>query len=199
MKNKITTLAASACAAFALAMGSQASALILTVNGGSATIECTPTCTGFTGGGAPSVPTGLATFSSSAADIYDVSPSSEASEASAIALLTGTSPVSAVSVSLTRVETNDVPTANFSTTADVVAFKLGLGHFFVKNETGGLINYIFTQADGRTGAGAGLSHYTGFDLGDTPTDPVPLPAAALLFLGGAGFFGGLRHRAKKTA
>lgn len=180
-----------ALAAFA-AMAAPAFANTITVGGGIASVTCSPSCAGITGGSITSTSQGTATgtagsLSGSSADLYGISPNDPPTEAAALNVLAGTNFLSGV-----QTDAGGVDTLSFSTTAAWIGLKLGAGTFFLQNTSGPVTLFItFLKASGPTGAGGGFSHYTEF--GNT----IPIPGA--LWLMGAGLAGlGFANRRKKA-
>ena len=176
--------------AFALGiLASTASAGVLTNGGGTATVNCTPSCEGVTGGSiAPPV---LGSLSLVAADLYAVSPNNEATEAAALNALVGTS---FVGTDGSKTDAGGVDSLSFATVAEWIVLKLGAGTFFLHNTSGPVqLDIDYVKAGGSAGAGGGLSHYTEFG-----TSEIPLPAAAWLMIAGIGGLG-FASRKKKAA
>lgn len=175
-----------------IAMAAPAFANPITVGGGIATVTCTPSCAGITGGSLTSTSQGSATgtagaLSGSSADLYDVSPDNPATEAAALNVLAGTSFTAGV-----QTDTGGVDSLSFTTTAAWIVLKLGAGTFFLQNTSGAITLTIdFLKASGPAGAGGGFSHYTEFG------NAIPIPGA--LWLMGAGLAGlGFANRRKKA-
>lgn len=190
----IKTLGAAIAAAACLA--SSAFASVLTIGGGIATVTCSPSCDGITGGSVLSSPSqgvyggSAGVLSGTLADLYNFSPSNPSDEAAALNILTGGATSFTTGI---QTDTGGVGQLSFSTTAQWIALKLGAGTFFLKN-TGGPVSLLisYVQAAGQTGAGGGFSHYTEFG------NVVPVPAA--IWLMGAGIAGlGFAGRRRKTA
>ncbi|GJL91560.1 VPLPA-CTERM sorting domain-containing protein [Hyphococcus sp.] len=187
MKNFVTALVSGAMA-LAVSVGA-ASANLITIDDGLGTIECTVSCEAFTGaGGNGAEPTGAGTLSSSAADYYDGTPSSESAEADRLStLITGSTGLFA-GTDGTRT-TGSGGSQMFSTLAEYVVLKIGNVAVFIKNTSGGMLTVDYTSFPG---AGSGLSHYTEFG----GVSDVPLPAAAWLMIAG---FAGLNFAGRRKA
>lgn len=166
-----------------------AAANVITINGGAGSVTCTPSCSAFTGAGAPGEPTGLGVLSATNADEYDGTPSSEANEAARLNTLAGTSFVGTDTTQIDGSSSSDgSPDDTFMTLALYVVMKIGNDAIFIKNTSGGQLTIAY---DSFTGQGSGLSHYSAFGA----AAPIPLPAA--LWLMGAGIAGlGFARRRK---
>lgn len=180
-----------AAAAF-FAMAAPAFANAITVGGGIASVDCSPSCAGITGGSITSTSQGMATgtpgtLDGSNADLYSISPNDPATEAAALNVLAGTSFTTGV-----QTDAGGVNTLTFSTTAAWIMLKLGAGTFFLQNTAGPVTLFItYLKASGPAGAGGGFSHYTEFG------NAIPIPGA--LWLMGAGLAGlGFANRRKKA-
>lgn len=176
--------------AFAAVAAQPASANVVTIGSGTAAVTCTPNCEGFIAGGAPNFPTGAGALSSTNAAVYAVLPADEATQASALSLLSGETFVGADGAKTTP-GGGDVEVLSFNTLAAYVAVKLGVGTFFIKNTSGGELTIDFLKTAGPGGAGGGLSHYTEFG------NEIPIPGA--LWLMGAGLAGLGFARRRKAA
>jgi hypothetical protein len=108
------------------------------------------------------------------ADIYDIGSNNPTNEALALDYLIdgilNNDPVAADGVKNEDVTDDDF---SFYSSAEYIAFKVGAGHFFIALTSPGIINVVFDK-NGETGAG--LSHYTEFNI-----SPIPVPAAMWLF------------------
>ena len=188
----VKTIGVAAAALVALA-ASSAYASTLTIGGGVATVSCSPSCAGITGGSVISssslgVTGGTAgSLSATSASLYDFSPSDPVNEAKALNILAGTNFTSGV-----QTDMFGASTATFSTVASWISLKIGSLHFFLNNNAGPVTLFItYLQSSGRAGAGGGLSHITEFG------NEVPIPGA--LWLMGAGLAGlGAAGRRKKA-
>lgn len=186
----IKTIGVAAAALFALS--APAFANTISIGGGVATVTCTPTCAGITGGSISSSSQGTATgtagfLSTSIADLYTFNPSDPATEAAALNVLAGTNFTTGV-----QTDAGGVSSLTFSTVASWISLKLGNTTIFLSN-IGAPVTLVidFLKASGQTGAGAGFSHYTEFG------NAVPIPGA--LWLMGAGIAGlGFAKRKKKA-
>ncbi len=172
-----------------VALSSSATANVITI-GGSATITCTPSCSTIVGGSivdvvGPGLSGTPGSLSASLGDLYSFSPSNPTEESLALNVLAGTSFGAG-----TQTDTGGLGSVSFSTTAQWIALKLGVGTFFVFNPGPSLqISYLKNNL-----RGGGLSHYTEF--GETP--PIPVPGA--LWLMGSALAGlGFAKRRKKAA
>lgn len=190
-------------AALALTAGaaisvSAANAATITIASGQAEITCTapgvsdPECQGVSGAGV----LGLT------AEAY-AAPADPAAMAAFLNGLVGTSFVTGDRTNLGAADDifdgeqdGDVLEFTFTTTAEYFALKMGTNVAFFKNLAGAVtLTVMFDRADGRDGAGFGLSNITEF--GEAPSE-VPLPAAAWLMIAGiAGL--GAASRGKKAA
>ena len=160
-------------------------------------------CRGFVGGnlvlstrGQPRVVGGSpAGLSDTAANIYSIGSNSPENEAQALDFL-----IDGVDndefVTGNQVDTRGVASLSFQTSAQYLAIKVGLGHFFLELAGPGPINLFYTadgNNDSRAQSGGGFSHYTEFGQ----LSAVPVPAAGLLLvsaLGGMGFAARRRRR-----
>lgn len=182
-----------AAAAFIALAAQPAFASTLTIGGGVASVSCSPSCAGITGGSVTSaaslgVTGGTAgSLSATSASLYDFSPTDPVNEAKALNILAGTNFTSGV-----QTDMGGASSATFSTVASWISLKIGNSHFFLKNTAGPVTLFItYLKSGGRAGAGAGLSHITEFG------NEVPIPGA--LWLMGAGLAGlGSAGRRKKA-
>lgn len=182
-----------AAAAFVALAAQPVFASTLTIGGGVATVSCTPSCAGITGGSVTSSPSlgvtgGTAgSLSGFSASLYDFSPSNPVNEAKALNILAGTNFTTGV-----QTDMGGASSATFSTVASRIALKIGNSHFFLQNTAGPVTLLItFLKASGRTGAGGGFSHYTEFG------NAIPIPGA--IWLMGAGLAGlGFANRKKQA-
>ena len=186
----IKSLGVAAAALFAIAAPAFANTLV--VGGGIATVTCSPSCAGITGGSITSSSQGAATgtpgsLDTANADLYGFSPSDPATEAAALNVLAGTGFSTGV-----QTDAGGVNSLTFSTVAAWLSLKVGAGTFFLQNTAGPVTLFItFLQAGGPAGAGGGFSHYTEFG------NAIPIPGA--LWLMGAGIAGlGFARRKKKA-
>lgn len=184
-----------AAAAFVCMAAQSASASVLSIGGGVASVTCTPSCAGIIGGSVVSSPSlgvtgGTAgALSGTSAGLYDFSPTDPANEAKALNVLAGTNFSTGV-----QTDMGGVSSVTFSTIAQWIGLKIGNSHFFLQNNSGPITLLItYLKSDGRIGAGAGLSHITEFGSSE-----VPAPGA--IWLMGAGIAGmGFASRKKKPA
>ncbi len=184
----ITKFVSAFFAVAALSFGA-ANANVITIDDGLGTIECTASCEAFTGaGGDGAQPTGAGVLSSTLADYYDGTPSSESAEANRLSILATGSTGLVAGTDGTRTVGNS-GSMSFSTLAEYVVLKIGQVAIFVKNTSGGSLTIDYTSFPG---AGSGLSHYTEFG----GVSDVPLPAAAWLMIAG---IGGLGFAGRKKA
>lgn len=179
----VRAAASVALAALAALVALPASANVIIIDGGTASVTCTASCEAFTLGGSPGAPTGLGTPSGSDADPYSLANSNPSTEVSALNTLAGTSFTTA---DHNKTDAGGVSSFSFQTLAEYFILKIGSVHTFFKNTSGGLLTVDFLQTD----MAGGLSHYS--EVGQ-----IPLPAAAWLMLAGlAGLgFAGRRRRA----
>jgi hypothetical protein len=184
-----------AAAAFVCMAAQSASASVLSIGGGVASVSCTPSCAGIIGGSITSSPSlgvtgGTAgALSGSAASLYDFNPTDPANEAKALNVLAGTSFTTGV-----QTDMGGVSSVTFSTLAQWIGLKIGNSHFFLQNTSGPITLLItYLKAEGRYGAGAGLSHITEFG-----SNEVPIPGAVWLMSAGVAGLG-FSSRKKKPA
>lgn len=182
------SIAAGVIAAGAVLLSQAASANVITVGGGTATVTCTPNCEAFTGGSpnAQGDPTTAGALSNSVADLYDGVPSNEADEAEKLSILIGSPGLFTSSDG----DKTEPPVNPFSTFAEYVVLKLANTRVYLKNTSGGELTIWYNQNnDSKAG---GLSHTTEFG------NVVPVPGA--LWMMGAGLAGlGFAGRKKKKA
>ncbi len=154
-----------------------ASANVILIDDGLGSIDCSVSCEVFTGaGGDGAGPTGAGVLSSSAADYYDGTPSSESDEADRLStLITGSTGLFAGTDGSRTIGSGG--SQMFSTLAEYVVLKIGNVAIFLKNTSGGSLTINYTSTPG---AGSGLSHFTEFGS----VAEVPLPAAAWLMIAG---------------
>jgi len=176
----------------ALVIASPASALTtsISVTGSTIGVSCTdnvapindPVCMGIVGGSLTKVGNDVVggtsgSLSGSLADLYDIGNSSNANEAAALNVLTGTT--SFVGSDGSQTDAGGVASLTFDSDASVIAFALGGGqlpgrYFFLNLISPGTITIEFDQ-NGQTSGG--FSHYTEFGR----VSAVPVPAAVWLF------------------
>lgn len=165
-----------------MVFGLSAQANIIQIDSDSerATVKCSvennldAACLGVTDGGE-------ATLSADFADLFGVSP---VDEGTVTAFLNGLFENPVVDEKdAYRVDTGGADSFSFVTTATWFAIKAGVNTAFFKNEAGALdLAVTYAKADGKAGAGMGISNVT-FWGGETT--PVPEPGALALL--GAGF------------
>ena len=178
----------------AAAIVAPASAAIISVKDGAdtvATVTCTapgvssPECQGVSGSPIGSL--------GAEAQAYAVSPSDPENEADFLNDLIGTMFTTGIRTDFGLADDTqdgeqdgDILEFTFTTTAEYFALKLGNSTTFFKNLAGLVtLTVFFDRADGRDGAGFGLSHITEFG---GPSE-IPLPAAAWLMLAGVAGLG----------
>ncbi len=130
------------------------------------------------------------TLSSTNADVYDIGANNEENEITALNVLAGTSFVVA------DADKTNSPPADMGTTtqwtidtlAAWVIIKIGAGHLFIENDTGGALSIVFSGI----GTAGGVSHYT--EVGGTV---IPIPGAIWLMIAGLAGLGGLSTKSKK--
>jgi hypothetical protein len=194
-----TTAAAAAIALW----GGVAGAATISVSNGPVSVDCSnDSCEAFSGGSITksgggrggNVTGGTAGTLSSVGDLYLIGNANETNQANALdVLIDGTlgndsfSPIS-------RTETGDASSLTFSSLAQYVVFKVGIGrnpgdNLFVKLLGAGPVTLTFSKLSG--GTGGGLSSYT--EYGERPP-AVPLPAAGVLLLSAFGGLALMRRR-----
>lgn len=154
-----------------------ASANIIDVGGGTATVTCSLSCAGFTLGGSPGAPTGMGTLSAALADQYTLANSNLDTEAAALNTLIGSNLFTDVDAN--QVDTGGTSSISFMTLAEYVILKIANSHVFLINTAMNQIAVDYLQ----TGKAGGLSHYTEFG------NAVPLPNAVWLMAAGLAGFG----------
>ncbi len=159
--------------------GQPANAMVVTISGTLATLECT--------GGVAEPCAGFTLDDPDSALLYSLANNNPATEATKLNELAGTDYTTG-----TQYSAGGAETYSFSTDALYFMIKMGAGEAFFKNLTGGLIFLEFLANGTR---GGGLSHITAFDGTVAHT---PLPAALPLFssaLALLGLIGWSRRRA----
>ena len=156
-----------------------ATAMVVSIGGTAATLECkngiTMPCAGFTSSegntnSSPTVAGSPDTTAPHTADVFSLASNNPVTEARGLNVLAGTTYATG-----TQFDTGGAESYSFSTDALYFMIKLGLGEVYFQNLTGGLL-YLDFLANG-TGGG-GLNHVTAF--GGTVAH-APLPAALPLF------------------
>lgn len=181
-----------AAAAFASAAAlASASANIITI-GGTATIDCTPSCQAIVGGtitdmAGPGLTGTPGTLSNMIADRYSFDPDSPAEVALALNALAGSSFTTGAR---TNVPGSGEDAFSFTTSALWVSLKLANTTIFIFNNSGGSLTVEWARNGLRA---AGLSNITEFG----ETDVVPIPGA--IWLMGAGLAGLGFARRRKAA
>ena len=156
------------CAALGFAQSANAVTTI-NIDSGIASLDCSLTCVGFTGGSLVPPTTGTTGLS---ADLYDVigdlGNSNPTTERLAMSILSGVSVATLGTAS--KVITDDL--TGFLTDAIYFALKIGNEHAFFENTSGFALSLDYSQS---AGTGSGLSHITTWGV-------VPLPAALPMFI-----------------
>lgn len=147
-----------------------------------ADLTCSAACTVLNYAG------GLYSFSGAMGELFaGPSNSGDASEASWVNSVLGTAFTAA---NVASGKSNGSDGTNYSTNSLYVIVKIGRNpdYTILRNDSGGALTWSWK---GRSGQGAGLSHYV--NLGQTPA-PVPLPAAGVLLLAGLAGLGLAKRR-----
>lgn len=161
-----------------LATSAQANLITIDSESEKATVDCTagaidPACEGVIGA------VGLASLSELYADIYDVSPSNETAETDFLNSLMGAGTVNVSDT--TKIDLRGADSADFATSALWFTIKTGKGNSFFRNNGGPVdLSVVYQKADGKDGAGMGISHVT-FWGGETTKIPAPGTLALLGF------------------
>ncbi len=172
-----------------------ATAMVVSIGGTGATLECANgiavPCAGFTSseGNTDSSPTVAGSLDSTApyaADVYSLASNNPVTEARGLNLLAGTSYAMG-----TQFDTGGAEAYSFSTDALYFMIKLGLGEAYFQNLTGATL-YLAFLANGTSGGG--LSHVTAF--GGTVSQ-TPLPAALPLFASALAVLGLIGRRRRR--